>query len=211
MCSQLKEPNDVAYDEEARKWASCSPGVLVLAWAALARDDNARAEVPFAAPKDISNGSVSGVTSLVAGDLNGDGRADVVVIEGGKHAGGRKTFAWFEVPSQDDSDWPRHDFETDVKLRPFLGAARLADMDGDGDLDVVTGIPWSNKSVSQSIMIYYNDGAGRFSQRQTVIRDKGMYTGVVIDFDGDGDLDLVGQDSYSRESKPWLYENLLRK
>jgi len=56
-----------------------------------------RADLPFAASEDISNGSVLGITSLVAGDINGDELVDVIAIEGGKHANGRKTFAWFEA------------------------------------------------------------------------------------------------------------------
>ena len=52
-------------------------------------------QAKFAAPVYISNGSVSGVTSLDAADFNGDGLLDVVVMEGGKHSA-KRTFAWFE-------------------------------------------------------------------------------------------------------------------
>lgn len=385
-------------------------------------------EVPFAAPRDISGGGVSGITSLVAGDIDGDGRADVVAIEGGKHANGRRAFAWFEAPPSREDTWRRHDFQVDVALRPFLGAACLADMDGDGDLDlivssdmhsggtmaadvfvfrnprpatsaddtwqayrlnettlrlhhindmaiadldgdgkqdvvcrslepnqlhiffqntlssfthkwidtqlrqseglavghldddalpditfsgawlrspgkpriepyeratidaryatvnqntkeaigdidrdgrndvvigpaeayrdgkdhylawyrntgdfdgdwqrriiepstnnnhtvklgdidgdndldVVTGVPWPRNGISKSIHIYFNDGSGGFGDRQTVIEGKGLYTGVLVDVDRDGALDIVGQDTYSNQSKPWLYWNLRR-
>jgi hypothetical protein len=29
------------------------------------------------------------------------------------------------------------------------------------------------------------------------------------DMDSDGDADIVGEDTYSGESRPWIYENLL--
>ena len=81
-------------------------------------------------------------------------------------------------------------------------------MDGDSDLDVVIGVPWSGKGVSKAVQIFYNDGGGDFGNPQTVVRGKGLYTGVLVDVDGDGTLDIVGQDSYARDSKPWLYRNL---
>jgi hypothetical protein len=30
----------------------------------------------------------------------------------------------------------------------------------------------------------------------------------LADMDGDVDLDIMGQDTYTRESKPWIYESL---
>ncbi len=30
----------------------------------------------------------------------------------------------------------------------------------------------------------------------------------LADMAGDGDLDIIGQDTYARESKPWIYESL---
>ena len=38
---------------------------------------------------------------------------------------------------------------------------------------------------------------------------KGIYSGAIKDFDNDGDLDIVGEDTYSNQSRPWYYENLL--
>jgi hypothetical protein len=56
-------------------------------------------EVSFKPPKDIAGGVVLGLSSMDAGDIDNDGLIDVVAIEGGKHAGGRKTFAWFKAPA----------------------------------------------------------------------------------------------------------------
>jgi hypothetical protein len=49
------------------------------------------------------------------------------------------------------------------------------------------------------------------------LRIDAVYAGVnqntkeaIGDIDGDRELDIVGQDSYSSESKPWLYRNLRR-
>jgi hypothetical protein len=43
-----------------------------------------------------------------------------------------------------------------------------------------------------------------------VIEGKGIYSGAFKDMDNDGDIDIVGEDTYSKASKPWYYENLLR-
>lgn len=82
----------------------------------------------FANEKDVANDSVRGVISLVVGDLNGNGRGDVVVIEGGKHAGGRMTFARFAAPSSVQEAWIRHEFGNDLQFLSFLEAAKLLDM-----------------------------------------------------------------------------------
>ncbi|MEE9447348.1 MAG: VCBS repeat-containing protein, partial [Arenicellales bacterium] len=88
---------------------------------------------------------------------------------------------------------------------------KLGDMDNDGDLDVVTGTPWSNSASSIAVRVYYNNGAGGFGAAQVVEAGKGLYSGVVYDIDGDGDLDIVGQNKYARSSKPYVYENLLAR
>ena len=97
----------------------------------------AAVDIPFSPPKDIAEGEVLGISSMDAGDIDGDERIDVVVIEGGKHAGGRKTFAWFQAPKDSQQRWQRFDFNPNVPLRPFLGAAKLTDIDSDGDLDLI--------------------------------------------------------------------------
>ncbi|MBD3418793.1 MAG: hypothetical protein GF398_01620 [Chitinivibrionales bacterium] len=55
-------------------------------------------ETSFKLSKDASEGHANGVQAMDAADLNGDGRADVVAICGGKHANS-SIFAWFEAPS----------------------------------------------------------------------------------------------------------------
>lgn len=41
-------------------------------------------------------------------------------------------------------------------------------------------------------------------------REKGLYSGVVVDIGNDGDMDIIGQETYAKSSGPYLYESLLK-
>jgi hypothetical protein len=76
---------------------------------------------------------------------------------------------------------------------PAAHTLQIADMDLDGDLDIVTGI---NKGRAVNIdvpdnhhvMILVNNGDGSWTTE--VIADGGIYNGRVADFEGDGDFDI---------------------
>lgn len=91
--------------------------------------------ITFDKPIDVSQGVVSGVSALDVADLNGDALMDVIVLEGGVHAEGRFTLAWFEQTKK--GKWIKHDFNIPVKFDDFIGSARCDDMDNDGDMDLV--------------------------------------------------------------------------
>src|SRR5687768_3186861 len=111
------------------------PNLFFLLLALLTVSKNLRSQtIAFARPVEISQGSVSGVTSLDAADFNLDGLLDVLILEGGKHAE-KPTFAWFEQKSR--NNWVRHELGNIKQVDSFLGSAKCADMDEDGDMDVV--------------------------------------------------------------------------
>ena len=172
---------------------------LILVTSASLWTSNSIAQVPFAEAKDIANGGVSGVSSLDVADINGDGRGDVVVIEGGKHAGGRKTFAWFAAPAQVQGNWTRHEFGNDTQLRSFLGAAKLADIDGDSNVDlVVSSDNHSGGSKQADVYVYVNPGPGNVTSAWSYHRVTSSTLALhhindmeIADMDGDGKLDIV--------------------
>ena len=157
--------------------------------------------VLFAPPKDIANGSVSGVSSMDAGDLDGDGLGDIVVIEGGKHAGGRKTFAWFSAPSSINGKWDRHNISHNAPLKSFLGSAKLADMDRDGDLDLI--VSSDNHSGASSLMkadvfVFVNPGpskvTGSWSYHKVNTSELPVFhinDMEITDMDRDGKQDII--------------------
>ncbi|MCY1059369.1 FG-GAP-like repeat-containing protein [Nannocystis sp. SCPEA4] len=106
----------------------------------------------------------------VLGDVDGDGDLDVVRSTGDVFLNeGEGAFTLVEY---DYSCWS------------LSGHVTLADIDADRDLDILC---FGNSGVGS---LWYNDGAGTFTQgpAQDLLNGKEKY--VVGDLDGDGDLDL---------------------
>jgi hypothetical protein len=143
-------------------------------------------------------------------DVNGDGRSDVVVCEErypGLEPDGH--IFWYEQPAEAAEKWQRHRVTTQYSINNL----DLQDMDGDGDVDIVTN---EHKGPALEVQIWYNDGQGNFT-KDIIDTGKESHLGTqVYDMDGDGDLDIIsaGWDRYqyvhlwrnervSAESREW--------
>lgn len=118
------------------------------------------------------------------GDLDGDGDLDLLVGE----SSGEVNF-FRNVGSAESASWElvtERVSELDVGRR---SAPILVDLDGDGDLDLVVG------GESEGAAVFMNQGSVRvpdFVEAGSFpVRLPGYATPVLVDLDGDGDLDLV--------------------
>ena len=130
-----------------------------------------------------------GATNILPGDLNGDGKPDLLASNG--HGVG---VFWFEAP-----DWKRRMID-DEMLCPHSLA--MGDFDEDGDLDAA-----SCGFKSKRLSVYLNDGKGSF-ERHDLDEAQESYDLRAVDMDGDGDLDLLNA-GRATKNVAW-YENLSR-
>lgn len=122
---------------------------------------------------------------IVLADINADGRLDVVVSE--ERYPGKEPDAnlyWYEQLGS--AEFKRHLIITEYSLNNL----DAADMDGDGDFDIVTCEHKGPKGEFK-LQIFENDGKGSFTEH-IIDRGKESHLGArVADMDGDGDLDIV--------------------
>ena len=148
----------------------------------------------LAAPGDVTAGPAwtrhtfapgwdDGFVAVTVADLNRDGRLDVVLAR--SESEGR--LAWYEAPPDPRSGgWAEHRIEDGVD---FVHTFEVADMDGDGDDDVV--FAEMQQSARRRVGILRNGGGG-LTWSYLALSGAGSHNIRVADLGRDGDLDVVG-------------------
>jgi len=120
-------------------------------------------------------------------DINQDGRLDAIVGYEAISTTGK--LAWYEQPEEPTDLWEEH------VIANIVGPMSLdtADMDNDGDFDVVIGEHNLSDPASAKLYIFENvDGIGTDWAEHVVYMGDEHHDGAqVSDIDGDGDLDII--------------------
>ena len=128
--------------------------------------------------RHLTNQILLNGSGVAAGDVDGDGWTDLYFCAlDGANALYRNWGNWKFEEVASAAGVACEDLTT--------SGAALADLDGDGDLDLVVN------SVGQGTHIFHNDGKGRFKKSERVLNeDRGGMSMALGDLDGDGYLDL---------------------
>ncbi len=156
----------------------------------------------------ISYREISGV------DINNDGTVDIV-----QHTNRSGVYA-LSVASNNGSGTLT---ETQVLANVFVpnennqtSAASMTwgDFNGDGYMDLYLATSRnSGSSTNYGGVIYYNDGNGNLLSSTTQVEtattnsSAGGYLSAAVDWDGDGDMDIIKFSTYSGSQKATLYLN----
>ena len=147
---------------------------------------------------DIPN--LSGYKSS-ASDLNGDGYVDLIIINGGDvgeetiarapYAGANIYWGGAEGSIRGPGPTRFDPARRQILRETHLGSINVADLNGDGFLDVVLGA-FESAQPETNLVIYYGASGGLLSENRKVLHVPDRSVGCLIaDFNRDGRLDII--------------------
>lgn len=118
-------------------------------------------------------------------DINGDAHPDIIVTEERWPEPEDASVYWFEQPADPKGEnWIRHKIVTQNTSNNL----DIADMDGDGDTDIIT----AEHRGTEKVQIWENIDNGSFWKEHVVATGKESHLGArVADLDNDGDLEIL--------------------
>ena len=124
--------------------------------------------------------SADGAFSVFAADMDGDGDMDIVSASYDDD-----TIAWYENDGNANPTWTAADIATSADGAYSVFAA---DMDGDGDMDIL-----SASQLDNTIAWHENDGNANptFAAADIATSADSARSVFAADMDGDGDLDII--------------------
>jgi hypothetical protein len=140
-------------------------------------------EHPYVPEERFAAGWPNGDVVVQAGDVNGDGRPEIVLTP----SEGKGYVSWFAPPGDPrEPNWTEHV----VAEVDYTHGLALGDVDGDGRLDLVVA-KMHQASAPQEVRVYRNLGGGERWATQ-VLATTGSHNIVLADLTGDGRLSVFG-------------------
>jgi hypothetical protein len=143
----------------------------------------------FLPPVNLSTGNLT--AGVAVGDLNGDGKPDIVAANFDGNGNNGRVSVFFQDPANPGNFLARVDFPAGAQPQ----AVRIADLNGDGlpDLVVANRGPGSDGTGTSGVSVLLQDAAhpGTFLAPVTYATQPGSVDVVVGDLNGDGLPDLV--------------------
>jgi hypothetical protein len=127
----------------------------------------------------VITSSATGAYSVYSADIDGDGVLDVVYA-----ARIANEVAWHKYNKDSGTFSAKNSISVVSSSEPY--SVHAADIDGDGDMDMVASLKSSGK-----IVWYKNDGNQVFTSHDIATGISSPVAALAIDMDGDGDLDIV--------------------
>ncbi len=141
----------------------------------------------------------TGAHDVLAADIDGDGKADIVMM--GDERTALNGLCWYSIAPDPKQPWTRHPIGPPV--HGALMPHGVADLDGDGDLDVLRADTWyENKDgKGREWVPHQNIPMGRKGPFGVCVRT------AIADLDGDGRQEIVIADADIIDSKVAVLKN----
>ena len=162
--------------------------------------ENTDGQGNFGPPQLISNNTPAGA-NVQGDDIDGDGDIDIVAA-----IGQLDTAAWYENLDGQGSFSSANIITTNAN---GIISVDIADMDGDGDLDVLSA-SITNINGETNVAWYENtDGQGVFIGENIITNDADFcYFVSAVDVDNDGDMDILSNSGETGNDRIFWQENL---